>query len=336
MGLSEEAVSSLLEDVLSSPPEKAISLPPGRAMSSPGRAMSSPERAGITAAKGLLDLPGEIRNRIYDYVADGGGTFKIIRLDTEELTNRHHYNKLMKRGDINGTDRPSSIGLPSLDLAQLCRKLRAEFRPLFIAQTTFVIQEEDIGTLIDSIILPPDTDVRSTAVRVVIDAARYHFSVDVKPLLHLSQVAKDISFVIKKTHLYYPADEFKDRTIHEIFRIMLRIQDTETFLSFVERTSQREEKKFIPRTLCGRRIWAWRTDTGIHGSISGMCVVKRSSVAGHADFFQRRRIGLLQRKILGTGMKLLYDRRGPRTPINFLKVGEQWQERLNELPWSED
>jgi hypothetical protein len=44
----------------------------------------------------------------------------------------------------------------------------------------------------------------------------------------------------------------------------------------------------------------------------------------------------LQRKILGTGMKLLYDRRGPRTPINFLKVGEQWQERLNELPWSED
>jgi hypothetical protein len=51
MGLSEEAVSSLLEDVLSSPPEKAISLPPGRAM-------SSPERAGITAAKGLLDLPG--------------------------------------------------------------------------------------------------------------------------------------------------------------------------------------------------------------------------------------------------------------------------------------
>jgi hypothetical protein len=67
-----------------------------------------------------------------------------------------------------------------------------------------------------------------------------------------------------------------------------------------------------------------------------MRVVKRSSVAGHADFFQRRRIGLLQRKILGTGMKLLYDRRGPRTPINFLKVGEQWQERLNELPWSED
>jgi hypothetical protein len=142
----------------------------------------------------------------------------------------------MKRGDINGTDRPSSIGLPSLDLAQLCRKLRAEFRPLFIAQTTFVIQGEDIGTLIDSIILPPDTDVRSTAARVVIDAARYHFSVDVKLLLHLFQVAKDISFVIKKTHLYYPADEFKDRTIHEIFRIMLRIQDTETFLSFVERT----------------------------------------------------------------------------------------------------
>ena len=34
-----------------------------------------------------------------------------------------------------------------------------------------------------------------------------------------------------------------------------------------------------------------------------------------------------QREILGTGMELFYDRRGPRTPINFMRIGEQWQEQ---------
>lgn len=139
-----------------------------------------------------------------------------------------------------------NIGLPSLGLAQLCRILRAEFRPLYLARTTFVIQEKDIDALIRDIVLPPNTDIQSTAARIVIDAAKDHFSVDIKPLLRISQVTKDISIVIKKTHLYYPAEEFKDRTIQELLRIILGIQDTETFLSFVERAVRSMTMNVLP------------------------------------------------------------------------------------------
>jgi hypothetical protein len=52
---SEESMS-LPEEAMSSP-EEAISSPE-KAMGSPEEALSSPKQAGITAAKGLLDLPG--------------------------------------------------------------------------------------------------------------------------------------------------------------------------------------------------------------------------------------------------------------------------------------
>ena len=241
-----------------------------------------------------------------------------------------------------------NIGLPSLGLAQLCRILRAEFRPLFIARTTFVIQGKDIDALIRDIISPPDTDIQGTAARIVIDAAKDHFSVDVKRLLHISQATKDISIVIKKTHLYYPAEDFKDRTIQELLRIILGVQDTDTFLSFVERAVCSMTLNIIPfkmrfpvepegreevhptnlvRSLdmgLANRHWSpWLDQWNVRGQEK----LRRWPCSFLSEETYRFLSEETQREILGTGMELLYDRRGPRTPINFMRIGEQWQEQ---------
>ena len=240
-----------------------------------------------------------------------------------------------------------NTGLPSLGLAQLCKTLRAEFRPLFIGRTTFVIQGNDIDALIRDIILPPDTDIKSTAARIVIDAAKDHFSFDVKPLLHTSQVAKNISIVIKKTHLYYPAEEFKDRTIQELLSIILGIQDTETFLSFVERAFcsmtlnvlpfkmrfpvEPEGREEVHRTnlvrsldigLVDRNWSSWLDEWNVRCQEK----LRRWPCKFLSEETYRSLSKDTQREILNTGMALLYDRCGPRTPVNFLKIGEQWQE----------
>jgi hypothetical protein len=250
-----------------------------------------------------------------------------------------------------------NIGLPSPGLAQFGRILRAEFRPLFIARTMFVIQGKDIDALIRDIILPPDTDIQSTAARIVIEAAKDHFSVDVKPLLRISLVAKDISIVVKKTYLYYPAEESKDRTIQELLTIMLQIQDTETFLSFVERTVcsmtlnvlpfkmrfpvEPEGREEVHRTklvrsldigLADRHWSSWFDEWNVRSQEK----LRRWPCRFLPEDTHRFLSEETQREILGTGMELLYDRRGPRTPINFLKIGEQCQEQLKQLPWSED
>lgn len=137
-------------------------------------------------------------------------------------------------------------GVPSLGLAHTCRKLRAEFRPLFIARTTFVVKGEDINEFIDSIISPKDTDISTLVARMRIEpypVGSYDFELDLKPLLQLSQVAEDISIVFKQTAFditLYLGDTdddvpVQDRTLQELLEEMLGIYDFAMFIGFAER-----------------------------------------------------------------------------------------------------
>jgi hypothetical protein len=136
--------------------------------------------------------------------------------------------------------------VPSFGLAHLCRELRAEFCPLFIARTTFVIRGDEVNAFIDSVILLKDTDISTLIARIRIEPWPVRaaiFELDLKPLLQLSQLAEDISVVFKQTAIYTalyltdPDDDVpvKDRTLQELLKEMLGIYDLAMFIGFAER-----------------------------------------------------------------------------------------------------
>ncbi|KAG9200023.1 hypothetical protein G6514_007728 [Epicoccum nigrum] len=175
-----------------------------------------------------MSLPSdEIRNQIYDYVTDNDA-IKLSKVDNNVLSERLCNEK---------------TGMLSLGLAHLCRKIRAEFRPLFIARTTFVIRGDDINGFINSIIFPKDTDISTLVARIRIElwlVGDEVFTLDLKPLLQLSQLAEDISVVFKQTvfnqrlKCLMQKEQVQDRTLQELFEEMLGIRDFTMFIGFAE------------------------------------------------------------------------------------------------------
>ncbi|OSS46978.1 hypothetical protein B5807_08719 [Epicoccum nigrum] len=162
-----------------------------------------------------MSLPSdEIRNQLYDYVTDNDA-IKISKVDNNVLSERLCNEK---------------IGVPSFGLAHLCREIHAEFSPLFIARITFVIRGDNINAFIDSIIFPKDTDPVGDEV----------FTLDLKPLLQISQLAEDISLVFKQTvfiqrlKCLMQKEQVQDRTLQELLEEMLGIRYFTAFIGFAE------------------------------------------------------------------------------------------------------
>jgi hypothetical protein len=134
-------------------------------------------------------------------------------------------------------------GVSPFSLAHVCKEIRAEFRPLFIARTTFVIRGGAINAFIDSIILLKDTDISTLVARIRVEPGplgAFDFKLDLKPLLQLSQVAEEVSLVFKQTAYYTEIDlaendEVQDRTLQELLEEMLGIHDFAMFIAFAER-----------------------------------------------------------------------------------------------------
>lgn len=135
------------------------------------------------------------------------------------------------------------IGVPSFGLARLCREIHAEFRPLFIARITFVIRGDNINAFIDSIIFPKDTDISTLVARIRIEpwpVGDEVFTLDLKPLLQISQLAEDISLVFKQTvfiqrlKCLMQKEQVQDRTLQELLEEMLGIRYFTTFIGFAE------------------------------------------------------------------------------------------------------
>ncbi|RYO35158.1 hypothetical protein AA0111_g3221 [Alternaria arborescens] len=84
---------------------------------------------------GLLELPGELRNRIYDFAQESGQVRVVykqsLHLEQVEQTSRQFCG-----------------------LTQVCRKLRVEYLPVYNAQTIVSIDWLHTASYIDTFILP--------------------------------------------------------------------------------------------------------------------------------------------------------------------------------------
>ncbi|KAI4910855.1 hypothetical protein J4E90_007111 [Alternaria incomplexa] len=87
----------------------------------------------------LLKLPGELRNRIYNYAQEP----RDVHL-TRKPTQQHEQ--------TNKTHRQF------FGLTQVCRQLRSEYLPMYMAQTKVHIQCVDSLLYINTFILPTGTD----------------------------------------------------------------------------------------------------------------------------------------------------------------------------------
>jgi hypothetical protein len=259
----------------------------------------------------------------------------------------------------------------SFGLAHLCRELRAEFRPLFIARTTFVIRGDEVNAFIDSFILLKDTDISTLVARIRIEPWSFWapvgadvFELDLKPLLPLSQVAEDISIVFKQTTYYTDLetsvedDDIHDRTLQELLEEMLGIHDFAMFTAFAKRA--------IPQIkLCALKSFAWifygqrsfvDVDTNnftLEVNISAQYWISLFGFA--SDEYEGRVYGLEralrkdEKTFKDSGMGFFPRLDAQLGHVEFIKSGGestigrsenlaqwQWQQRMEGLTWSGD
>lgn len=129
---------------------------------------------------------------------------------------------------------PKEINLPYIPLAHVCRTLRAEFLPMFMARTAFSIRYDDIHGLIECFVFPPTMDIEKAIGQVVFEPKQQWATriIDVKPLLLLSEAAKGISFVFKDVTIEGDMDDkARDYTLQELLEALLGV-DCSSFLSY--------------------------------------------------------------------------------------------------------
>jgi hypothetical protein len=256
-------------------------------------------------------------------------------------------------------------GVPSFGLAHLCRELGAEFRPLFIARTTFFIRGDEINAFIDSIVLLKDTDISTLVARIRIEprpVGADTFELDLKPLLQLSQVAEGISVVFKQTayftelELSVEDDDVQDRTLQELLEEMLGIHDFAISIAFEERA--------IPQiALCAWKSYAWIYDdreSVVEVNTNALSLEISISAQYWSPLFgfgwrQKTESITMLRKIekafkdSGMGLFPRLDAQLQNNCRSFIKSGGastisrsenlarwQWQERMGGLTWSTD
>jgi hypothetical protein len=259
------------------------------------------------------------------------------------------------------------IGVSPFGLAHVCREIRAEFRPLFVARTTLVIRGDEINAFIDSILFLEDIDISTLVARIRVEPSPVgagEFTLDLKPLLQLSQVAEDISIVFKQTihntkvGLSDRGDDVQDRTLQELLEEMLGIQDFAMFIAFAERA--------IPQIkLHAWKIYAWIHDAdGFVDEVYAHDLALQVNISaqywsplfGYTDEYQWRlkteSKTMLEKKFEDGGMGLFPRLDAFWHGVSFIKSGAasmirqsywsenlvrwQWQQRMEGLTWSRD
>ncbi|KAL1613176.1 hypothetical protein SLS60_001408 [Paraconiothyrium brasiliense] len=93
---------------------------------------------------GFLDLPAEVRNRIYYYADE-----RAHRLPPDELHDNGYIPSIMRYAPGNPGPWPiddcAKSSLKFLGLTEVCRKVRSEYNPIWKATAEFRIRYEDFG-----------------------------------------------------------------------------------------------------------------------------------------------------------------------------------------------
>lgn len=133
---------------------------------------------------------------------------------------------------------PEEINLPYIPLAHVCRTLRADFLPLFMARIAFSVWFDDIYDLIGCFIFPPTVDAEMAIGQVVIEPRQQwrSTSINEKPLLLLLEAAKGISVVLKNVEIAdHVEPKARDYTPQELLKALLGV-DCSCFSSYARET----------------------------------------------------------------------------------------------------
>lgn len=109
---------------------------------------------------------------------------------------------------------------------------------MFMARTAFSIRFDDIDELIECFVFPPTKDAEKAIGQVVFEPEQQWAggSIDVRPLLLLSEAAKGISFVFKHATIQGDVDnKARDYTLQELLEALLGV-DCSSFLSYARET----------------------------------------------------------------------------------------------------
>ena len=109
---------------------------------------------------------------------------------------------------------------------------------MFMARTAFSIRYDDIHGLIECFVFPPTMNVEKAIGQVVFEPKQQWAgrSIDVKPLLLLSEAAKGISFVFKHVAIEGDVDyNVRDYTLQELLGALLGV-DCSSFVSYARET----------------------------------------------------------------------------------------------------
>ncbi|KAF9697510.1 hypothetical protein EKO04_004118 [Ascochyta lentis] len=171
----------------------------------------------------LLDLPGELRNRIYNFTVEEG-TIRFQR--NQEPPNSNSTTKRQ-----------------FFSLTQVCRSIRSEFSPLYRARTLVSLTPENLYEYISIFLTPPNiTDDQITGLITLNLTANPNTTscIDLKPLLQLLQRAKNLHVgtrdIIDCPCTPAPAPAANDHapTIPEILTNLYDIHDLPLFYDYVD------------------------------------------------------------------------------------------------------
>jgi hypothetical protein len=138
----------------------------------------------------LLSLPGELLNQIFNYCQE---TIPFYENDDESWFDAlylHHEPSSSKPARLI-QDRRQFFGL-----TQTCRKLRAEFRPLYMAQTQVYIKLQEVSNYMEAFL--PSTNMAATQCHqanfVILVPMALEHKVDLIPLIELRLHAPHVKF----------------------------------------------------------------------------------------------------------------------------------------------
>ncbi|KAJ4358648.1 uncharacterized protein N0V89_003232 [Didymosphaeria variabile] len=101
----------------------------------------------------LLGMPAEIRNRIYQFATDDYVVDTVRFLDGDEDafdidTSPQILKPRVTKYKPWSKTKPAKPHYPFFGLSQVCRQLRAEYRPLWLSSSTFAIKYQDLEALL--------------------------------------------------------------------------------------------------------------------------------------------------------------------------------------------
>ncbi|KAF9697529.1 hypothetical protein EKO04_004116 [Ascochyta lentis] len=149
----------------------------------------------------ILNLPGELRNKIYEFCQEEGTVCLRLHAEPVDQDKRHGpaYSQQFSK------------------LLQVCHQLRSEFVAIYREKSVVEIQSVDLPSYLDVFLAPASLNHENAIGNLIIGLhhREQDHGIDILPLLRLIRESKYLQVQIK---LYFYENELPDGDIHTWFR----------------------------------------------------------------------------------------------------------------------